>query len=123
MSDIRAVVFDLDGLMFNTETIYDEVGETLLAKRGKVMTPDLKLAMIGRRPQESLQLMIDMHLLPDTVEALMDESQVTFFEIAADRLAPMPGLHELLTHIDDCGLPKGLATSSGAGYVQRVVGP
>ncbi len=120
---IRAVVFDLDGLMFNTELIYDELGDALLSRRGKVMTPDLKLAMIGRRPQESLQLMIDMHSLTDSVQELMDESQATFFEIAAGRLAPMPGLHELLDHIEVCGLPKGVATSSSHGYVQRIVGP
>ncbi len=120
---IRAVVFDLDGLMFNTELIYDELGDALLSSRGKVMTPDLKLAMIGRRPQESLQLMIDMHSLTDSVQELMDESQARFFEIAAGRLAPMPGLHELLDHIEFCGLPKGVATSSSHGYVQRIVGP
>lgn len=120
---IRAVVFDLDGLMFNTELIYDELGDQLLTRRGKQMTADLKLAMLGRRPQESLQLMIDMHSLTDSVEALMDESQAMFFEIAAGRLAPMPGLHSLLDHIETCGLPKAVATSSSHGYVQRVVGP
>lgn len=71
---IRAVVFDLDGLMFNTEMIYDQVGDELLRRRGKQMTPDLKLAMIGRRAQESLTFMIDMHGLTDTVDELLEES-------------------------------------------------
>ena len=120
---IRAVVFDLDGLMFNTEMIYDQVGDELLRRRGKLMTADLKLAMIGRRAQESLTFMIDMHGLTDTVDQLLEESHVLFFETAADRLAPMPGLHELLEFIETHQLPKGVATSSSHGYVQRVVGP
>ena len=120
---IRAVVFDLDGLMFNTEMIYDQVGEELLRRRGKLMTPDLKLAMIGRRAQESLGFMIEMHSLKDTVDELLEESHNLFFETAADRLAPMPGLHELLEFIDGHKLPKGVATSSSHAYVQRVVGP
>lgn len=120
---IRAVVFDLDGLMFNTEMIYDQVGDELLRRRGKQMTPDLKLAMIGRRAQESLTFMIDMHGLTDTVDELLEESHTLFFETAADRLAPMPGLHELLEFIETHQLPKGVATSSSHGYVQRVVGP
>lgn len=120
---IRAVVFDLDGLMFNTEMIYDQVGDELLRRRGKQMTPDLKLSMIGRRAQESLTFMIDMHGLTDTVDELLAESHTLFFETAADRLAPMPGLHELLEFIETHQLPKGVATSSSHGYVQRVVGP
>ena len=31
---LQAVVFDLDGLMFNTEDLYDLVGEELLRRRG-----------------------------------------------------------------------------------------
>ncbi len=120
---IRAVVFDLDGLMFNTELIYDQVGDELLRRRGKEMTPDLKLLMIGRRAQESLGFMIEMHSLKDTVDELLEESHALFFEAAADRLAPMPGLHELLEFIDTHQLPKGVATSSSHSYVQRVVGP
>ena len=120
---IRAVVFDLDGLMFNTELIYDELGTALLARRGKVMTAELKLAMTGRRAHESLQIMIDMHSLTDSIEDLMRESEAAFFEIGTGRLAPMPGLHALLDHIETCGLPKGVATSSSRGYVQRIVEP
>ena len=120
---IRAVVFDLDGLMFNTEMIYDQVGEELLRRRGKIMTPELKLAMIGRRAEESLGFMIVMNNLKDTIQELQDESHALFFAAAADRLAPMPGLHDLLDFIESHNLPKGVATSSSHGYVQRVVGP
>ena len=33
---LRAVTFDLDGLMFNTEELYQEVGGTILSRRGSV---------------------------------------------------------------------------------------
>jgi HAD superfamily hydrolase (TIGR01509 family) len=120
---IRAVVFDLDGLMFNTELIYDKVGDELLLRRGKVMSAELKLAMIGRRAEESLGLMIDMHGLNDTIADLITESHLLFFEAAADKLAPMPGLHELLEFIEANKLLKAVATSSSHQYVRRVVGP
>lgn len=120
---IRAVAFDLDGLMFNTEMIYDKVGDELLMRRGKLMTPELKLAMIGRRAEESLTIMIDMHGLNDTVPDLITESHELFFAAAADRLAPMPGLLDLLEFLEASKLSKALATSSSHQYVQRVVGP
>src|SRR5438445_5906349 len=99
-SPIRAVVFDLDGLMFNTEDIFNEVGHLVLARRGKAMTRELLSQMMGRRAPEALALMIEFHELTDTVDGLIDETRVLFAELALDRLAPMPGLYTLLEHIE-----------------------
>ena len=37
-SDIHAAVFDLDGLLVNTEELYQDVGTELLRRRGKPLT-------------------------------------------------------------------------------------
>lgn len=121
MSPIRAVCFDLDGLMFNTEVIFNEVGHELLRRRDCLMTPELITAMMGRRAHEAIQIMIDTHSLPETPEALIDESQVLFFELAQNRLEPMPGLHELLGVIETQNLPKGVATSSARPYLEKIL--
>lgn len=44
----RAVVFDLDGLMFNTEELYQEVGGELLGRRGKQFDAELLDRIMGR---------------------------------------------------------------------------
>jgi HAD superfamily hydrolase (TIGR01509 family) len=121
ISSIRAVVFDLDGLMFNTEDIFNEVGRIVLARRGKVMGRELLQQMMGRRAPEALQIMIEFHSLPDTVPGLIDETRTLFTELAVDRLAPMPGLYELLAHIESRGLVKGVATSSGRLYLEDIL--
>jgi HAD superfamily hydrolase (TIGR01509 family) len=118
---IRAVVFDLDGLMFNTEDIFNEVSHVMMARRGKTMTRELLQQMMGRRAPEALQLMIDFHELGDTVTALMDESRSLFSDLAIDRLAPMPGLFTLLEHIEKRGIVKGVATSSGRRYLEEIL--
>jgi len=122
MPNIRAVCFDLDGLMFNTEVIFNEVGHELLRRRDRVMTHDLITAMMGRRAIEAVQVMIDWHELSDTAEDLIDESQVLFFELAKDRLEAMPGLFELLEAIESRNLPKGVATSSTRSYLEKILG-
>ena len=45
--DHKAVVFDLDGLMFNTEELYQHVGGELLGRRDKEWTQELLNAMMG----------------------------------------------------------------------------
>src|SRR6516165_5497388 len=107
---IRAVVFDLDGLMFNTEDIFNEVGRVVLKRRGKEMTRELLQQMMGRRAPEALGLMIEFHaLVDDTVGGLIEETRTLFTELAVDRLAPMPGLDALLDRIEARGLAKGVA--------------
>jgi HAD superfamily hydrolase (TIGR01509 family) len=118
---IKAVVFDLDGLMFNTEDIFNEVGRIVLARRGKVMGRELLQQMMGRRAPEALKIMIEHHSLPDTVPGLIDETRTLFTELAVDRLAPMPGLYELLERIEARKLLKGVATSSGRLYLEEIL--
>jgi len=122
LTGIRAVCFDLDGLMFNTEDIFNEVGVEVLRRRGKEFTPELVGLMMGRRAEEAIRVMIDYHGLSDSVAALKAESWDLFDEFLGDRLAPMPGLFELLAAIESRGLPKAVATSSGRAYLEKILG-
>lgn len=119
---IRAVVFDLDGLMVNTEEIFNEVGREVLRRRDKEMTHELLSLMMGRRAPEAIGNMIEYHKLTDSVEALIEETRILFYDLIGERLAPMPGLFELLSHIEACGLPKAVATSSGRKYLEEILG-
>ena len=35
-AEIQAVAFDMDGLMLNTEDLYEQVGHILMQRRGKL---------------------------------------------------------------------------------------
>jgi beta-phosphoglucomutase-like phosphatase (HAD superfamily) len=48
---MKAVVFDMDGLMFNTEDVYTSVGQELLGRRGIEFTTELKDAIMGLPPR------------------------------------------------------------------------
>jgi HAD superfamily hydrolase (TIGR01509 family) len=117
-----AVAFDLDGLMFNTEDLYEHVGAEVLRRRGKEFTAELMHQMIGRPSPIAIQLMIDFHRLEDTIEQIADESAEVFYGLLDEHLAPMPGLQELLDALDEYKLPRGIVTSSGRRFAERVLG-
>jgi HAD superfamily hydrolase (TIGR01509 family) len=121
-SPLRAVTFDLDGLMFNTEELYQEVGGMLLARRGKQFTGELLDKMMGRKSNVALALMIEHHGLDATPEQLAAETAEIFGGILPGRLKPMPGLLELLAALEAAHVPKGIATSSGRTFVKHVLG-
>ncbi len=119
---LRAVTFDLDGLMFNTEELYQEVGGEILSRRGKQITGELLNEMMGRKSNVALAVMIEWHGLDETPEQLAAESAEIFGGLLPRRLAPMPGLLELLSSLEAAQIPKGIATSSGRAFVDRVLG-
>lgn len=118
----KAVVFDLDGLMFNTEDLYQEVGGEMLRRRGKLFTGELLDAMMGRPAEVALQLMIDAHALDSSVDELAIETDEIFATLLDHRLQVMPGLLELLAELERAQIPKAVATSSGSDFVQTVLG-
>jgi len=124
MDDNRplAVVFDMDGLMFNTEDVYSEVGSMVLRRRGREFTPELKAKMMGLRPQPAFETMIRHCGLSETWDQIAAESNRLFLEILGGLLRPMPGLMELLDALERAGLPKAVATSSCRELVAACLG-
>ena len=116
----RAVVFDMDGLMFNTEEIYTLVGAELMRRRGREFTEELKDAIMGLRPQPTFETMIGWYRLDDAWEEMADESNRIFVGLLDERLAPLPGLLELLDGLEKAGIPKAIGTSSGRDLLEEV---
>ena len=118
---VQAVAFDLDGLLVNTEELYQDVGRELLHRRGKVFDADLLDAMMGRPQQIALQVMIDWHHLNTTVETLAAETKEIFQGLLSTRLQPMPGATDLVQRVEESGRPCGVATSSGPEFAHDVL--
>ncbi len=112
MTRPRAVIFDMDGLMFNTEDVYWHVGSELLRRRGHVYTKAMSDAMMGRTPQAAFEILIDRYGLSDDWRGLADESEAVFVELLTVHLEMMPGLETLLDALDAAGIPKAIGTSS-----------
>jgi len=118
---IEAVVFDLDGLMLNTEDVFAMSGQQLLERRGMEMTDEIHHAMLGRRPDEAFQNLRDLTGLTDSISQLKAETRELFQAIAADHLATMPGLDDLFGRINTLSLPKAVATSSPRDYLNDML--
>jgi HAD superfamily hydrolase (TIGR01509 family) len=121
MSTIRAVAFDLDGLMFDTEALFFRVAGEMLAVRGKVFTTEIMSAMIGRQAAIAYPAMKAMAELDESPEELLAEARERFFALIDSAVHPTPGLFALLAHLEHHAIPRAVCTSSRRAYAERLL--
>jgi HAD superfamily hydrolase (TIGR01509 family) len=118
---IRAVVFDLDGLMFDTEALFHRVAGEMLEARGKRLTPEIMRAMIGRRAAEAGPAFKALAGLDEPVEVLMAEARARFNAEIDTAVHPTPGLFTLLDRLQAKRIPRAVATSSRRSYAEGLL--
>jgi HAD superfamily hydrolase (TIGR01509 family) len=117
----KAVVFDLDGLLINSEDLYEQAGESVLRRRGKTYDAALREQMMGRPVVDAITLMKNCHSLPDSIEELMCECRDVLMALMATSLETMPGVHQMLDILQDAGIPMAVATSGTRDYADEVL--
>ncbi len=120
---IRAVIFDMDGLLVDTEVLIRDLMIRLAPKYGAALPDAVFQRMVGL-PNEASDAVARAHFGPDfPLEAL--EAEVTEHVHAACNagVALKAGVQELLDDLDARHLPRAIATSSSHAAVQRTLGP
>lgn len=107
--------------MFDTEPLYYQVGTQLLARRGFEFSMPIQQKMMGRPAPEAIAVLIAEFQLTDPPADLMNESDALFSDLLAGGLAPMPGLFELLNHLEAKGIPFAVATSSKRQFAEPML--
>jgi len=118
---IEAVVFDLDGLMFDTEALYHRIASELLAQKGKEFTSEIMRAMIGRRAPEAGLALKTLAGLEESVDDLLATIKERFHEQMEVAVHPTPGLFVLLDRLHESGIPLAVATSSQRAYAEGLL--
>jgi HAD superfamily hydrolase (TIGR01509 family) len=120
---IRGVALDMDGLLFDTERLYWEVGDRLLQRRGHRFCKGLQERMMGRVGVAAMQEMVDYFSLSDSAESLLEESDAIYGGMIQDGVEPMPGLSRWIEFLQELQLPFGIATSSRRKFVEVILRP
>jgi pseudouridine-5'-monophosphatase len=105
------VIFDLDGVLLDTEPIYTLGTRQIAARWGKAYGWELKAELMGRAPLEGARRVVETLGLPITPEEYLKERDLIVEEMFP-AVPPIEGAPELVGALDRCGLPLGIATSS-----------
>ena len=108
---IRALIFDMDGLLVDTESLAYGAMDAFLAKLAVERRQDIHDQMLGRRVPEAMAIVKEGYGLPHPIDDLIADYTILRRDALIGNVKPMPGASEAVRFGHDAGLKVGLASS------------
>jgi pseudouridine 5'-phosphatase len=109
----RFAIFDLDGVLLDTEPLYTKATAHVAARFGKVYDWSVKRDCIGRGTLEAARIIVDALALPLSPEALVHERDLVLTALIASAPAIL-GAEAFTRALAARGVPLAIATSTEA---------
>jgi HAD superfamily hydrolase (TIGR01509 family) len=119
---LAAVLFDMDGLLVDTEPLWFEAETEVMERLGGPWTKQDQAALLGGSMERSVGYLLARATTPAppaAVERWLMEGMLAGAK--AGRVTVLPGARELLAEVAAAGLPYALVTSSLRPFVEAVL--
>jgi len=108
----QAVIFDMDGVLVDSEPFGFEALRRVMGRYGLGYSEEENAEFLGRTTLESCRILKARHALPDSAEALADFYIEGMLAQIEDGPIPMPGVPDVLERVRAFGYRLALASSA-----------
>lgn len=105
------IIFDLDGVLLDTEPLYTRATQEIVGEFGKTFDWSLKANMIGRDSREGARYLIDALELPITPEEYL-QRRTPLLEGMFPEVDPKPGAPDFVRELHGAQVRSAVATSA-----------
>jgi HAD superfamily hydrolase (TIGR01509 family) len=119
---LAAVLFDMDGLLVDTEPLWLETETEVMARLGAPWSAHDQEALLGGSMQRTVSYLLAKATRPAAPEIVARWMLDGMLErVRAGRVVVRPGARELLAEVAAAGVPYGLVTSSQRAFADAVL--
>jgi len=112
MTRVHAAIFDMDGLMVDTEPLYFEAESELARRFDKTFTREVMRHMMGHKATRSIQIMMEILGIEGSIAEILTLRDTIYESLLVRGVNVMRGLLDLLHWLETHGYRKAVATSS-----------
>jgi HAD superfamily hydrolase (TIGR01509 family) len=118
----KAIIFDMDGLLVDSEPVWHEVEIELIESAGYAYSDEVREMGVGMRVDEFAAI-LQRHYpklgdSPAAIEAAITERMLN---LPAGRIKARPGADELVNYAAELGIPRAIASSSSQVVIEHFV--
>lgn len=123
VAPIRGVLFDMDGVILDTEKLYTHFWQEAAKAMGYPMTKEQALGMRSLNRQAG-QAKLSEYFGPEISHPAVRAKRIELMDayIREHGVDPLPGVPEILTYLKQKGIPCAITTSSPIERVERYLG-
>lgn len=122
MNGPRALIFDMDGVLIDSEPLWHEAEIAAAGEAGLLLTPEDCLRTTGLRVDEAVAYWCERHpFLAPRREVLVSSTLDRLVDLVSRRGTPKPGVDEVLALAKSRGLRLALASSSPYRVIHAVL--
>jgi HAD superfamily hydrolase (TIGR01509 family) len=120
--DAVAVLFDMDGLLVDSEPLWLEAETAVMARLGAHWTKADQMKLLGGSLDRTVRYLLAKATKPVPPEVVAEWLMSGIAERVRDRGVPVqPGARELLAEVTRAGLPHALVTSAERRFMETVL--
>lgn len=119
---LNTVIFDMDGLLIDSEPLWAEAASQVFGEHGIVLTPEQYAVTTGLRTREFVQHWFRYFQLQDKGEDVaIKKIEKKVLELICSKGRPMPGVNYIVAFFKSRNFKIGLASSSGTELISQVI--
>ena len=121
MEKIKVIIFDMDGVLVDTETLWSKTDKELLKRRGIEYNDGYKLEIMGRSPEKVAALFKSRFNLKEKPEEIKKERENIVYGFYKTKLKLIPNTLVLLKKLHKAGFTLALASSAPSKLINVVL--
>lgn len=109
---IRGAIFDFDGTLFDTMSVWDTAGEDYLRLIGMTPEETINEELKTMSLQQAAEAIKEQYRIPKSTETIIDEVNEMVGDFYLYRAEPKPGIEEFLEQLDKDGVSMCITTAA-----------